>query len=163
MNNYVFIDGQNLYLGISTGGWKMDLRRFRVYLKEKYNVSKAFYFIGYKTKDNENLYSFLESAGYTLIFREHNALMFGNKKGNVDSDIVFEVCRSLIDQEYFDKIVLVSGDGDYKKMVKYLISKNRFHKILFPNKKFASSLYKDLTSKYYDYLDAIDVKKKVGL
>lgn len=50
MNNYVFIDGQNLYLGISTGGWKMDLRRFRVYLKEKYFASKAFYFIGYKTK-----------------------------------------------------------------------------------------------------------------
>jgi hypothetical protein len=28
-------------------------------------------------------------------------------------------------------------------------------------KKFASSLYKDLTIKYYDYLDNIDIRKKI--
>ena len=68
--------------------------------------------------------------------------------------------KNLIDNKNFDKIVLVSGDGDYKKLVDYLITKNKFKKILFPIKKFASSLYKDLTIRYYDYLDNIDIRKK---
>jgi uncharacterized LabA/DUF88 family protein len=55
-------------------------------------------------------------------------------------DIVFEVMRRLIDEMDFDKIILVSGDGDYIKMVKYLIEKNILKKVLFPNKHF-SSLY----------------------
>jgi len=33
--NYAFIDGQNLYLAIQKSGWKLDFKRFRVYLKEK--------------------------------------------------------------------------------------------------------------------------------
>ena len=39
-NNYAFIDSQNLNLGIQKLGWKLDYRKFRVYLKEKYNIQK---------------------------------------------------------------------------------------------------------------------------
>ena len=33
---YVFIDSQNLNLGIKGCGWKLDFRRFFIYLKDKY-------------------------------------------------------------------------------------------------------------------------------
>ena len=48
MNNQAFIDGQNLVLGttLSDQPWKIDLFRFRKYLQERYNVTKAYYFIG---------------------------------------------------------------------------------------------------------------------
>ena len=76
-----------------------------------------------------------------------------SKKGNVDSDLMFYAMRSLIDEaEDFERIVLVSGDGDFKVLVDYLVKKDRFLKLLFPNKKFASSLYKKLGSEYYDYI-----------
>ena len=71
----------------------------------------------------------------------------------MDTDIVFEAMKNLIDNQNFDKIILVSGDGDYKKLVDYLIKKNRFKKILFPIKEFASSLYDDLGSEFFDYLE----------
>ncbi len=86
------------------------------------------------------------------MFKEHSPALKGTKKGNVDTDIVFEIMKNLIDNKDFDKVVLVSGDGDYKKVVDYLIRKNRFKKILFPNKKFASSLYKNLGAEFFDYL-----------
>ena len=35
-NNYAFIDGQNFNLSIQHLGWKIDWKKFRVYLKEKY-------------------------------------------------------------------------------------------------------------------------------
>jgi len=33
-NNFAFIDSQNLNLGIQSLGWKLDYRRFRIYLKK---------------------------------------------------------------------------------------------------------------------------------
>lgn len=78
--------------------------------------------------------------------------MLGKKKGNVDTDIVFTIMKKLYRKEIFDKIVLVSGDGDYSMLVDFLIEENRFEKILFPNKTFASSLYKKITRRYFDYL-----------
>jgi uncharacterized LabA/DUF88 family protein len=89
------------------------------------------------------------------VFKEHNENLATEKKGNVDTDIVFEVMKNLIGNKNFEKVVLVSGDGDYKKLVNYLIKKDKFEKILFPNKKFASSLYKDLGSELYDYIENI--------
>ena len=65
---YAFIDSQNLNLGILGCGWKLDFGRFRVYLKDKYNVSKAYLFIGY-VAGNEALYTYLHQAGYVVIFK----------------------------------------------------------------------------------------------
>jgi len=47
LNNYAFIDSQNLNLGIQKLGWKLDYYKFRVYLAEKYGVKKAYIFIGF--------------------------------------------------------------------------------------------------------------------
>ncbi len=45
-NNLAFIDGQNLYMGTNSENpsWEVNLLKFRVYLKDKYKVSKAYYF-----------------------------------------------------------------------------------------------------------------------
>ena len=66
--NYAFIDSQNLNLGVLELGWRLDFERFRIYLKEKYKVDKAFIFIGYLQK-NQKLYRRLRSYGYELIFK----------------------------------------------------------------------------------------------
>ena len=61
----------------------------------------------------------------------------------------------------FDKIVLVSGDGDYKMLVDFLIEENKFERMLFPSKTNSSSLYQELGSEYFDYLENKDVKDKI--
>jgi len=54
MKTYAFIDSQNLNLGVRSLGWKLDWRKFRQYLRNKYNVTDTFLFIGYNsTKINE--------------------------------------------------------------------------------------------------------------
>lgn len=160
--NIAFIDGQNLHLGTKEDGWKVDLMRFRTYLRDKYRVAEAYYFLGYVSDEQNDLYNNLQRSGFIVVFKEHHQSSVGKKKGNVDSDIIFEIMRTLLDNELFAKIVLVSGDGDYKKVVDYLIKKDRFEKILFPNKKFASSLYKKLTSRYFDHLSRDGVRNKIS-
>ena len=86
--------------------------------------------------------------------------MKGKKKGNVDVDIVFEIMRRLIDEDDFEKIVLVTGDGDYIRMVKYLIEKNKFEKILFPNKHF-SSLYNPIAYHHGINLSLAHIRQKI--
>jgi uncharacterized LabA/DUF88 family protein len=153
MKNLAFIDGQNLHLGTVENGWKVDFMKLRIYLKENYCVDEAYYFLGFLSEDQQELYNNLQKAGFIVIFKEHNKELLGKKKGNVDTDIVFEIMKRLADENNFEKIVIISGDGDYKKLVDYLIQKDKFRKILFPNKK-SSSLYKKLGSEYFDYLES---------
>ncbi|MCG2687461.1 NYN domain-containing protein [Candidatus Parcubacteria bacterium] len=141
--------------------WKVDLVKFRIYLEKKYNVEKAYYFLGYVNEKYQDLYSEIQEAGFILIFKQHTATMQGKKKGNVDTDIVFHIMKKLYKQEFFNKIILVSGDGDYKILVDFLVEEKRLKKLLFPNKQFASSLYKKMVSEFFDYLDQGDVKNKI--
>ena len=163
-NNLAFVDGQNLYMGtrkIKEGAWKVNLKKFRIFLKDKYHIQTAYYFLGCVDERYQELYTSIQEAGFVLIFREHNAAMIGKKKGNVDSDIVFSIMKKLYKKEIFDKIVLISGDGDYKQLVDFLIEEKRFKKVLFPNRKFASSLYKKLGSEFFDFLDSEAIKIKI--
>lgn len=123
MRNIAYIDGQNLYMGTTQREpeWQVDLARFRVYLEKKYHVVRAYYYLGYVETGSvyDRLYEEIQRAGFILVFREHNSAMLGKKKGNVDTDIVFSIMKRLYLREEFDKVVLVSGDGDYKMLVDF--------------------------------------------
>lgn len=67
-NNYAFIDNQNLNLGIQKLGWKMDWRKFRAFLREKYSIEQAYMFIGYMP-ENEDLYNQMHEAGYLVVLK----------------------------------------------------------------------------------------------
>ena len=163
--NLAFIDGQNLYMGTAKREhepWRIDLKRFRVYLTQKYNVETAYYFLGYIQDENNEIYEEIQNAGFILKFKGHNSDMVGKKKGNVDSDIIFHVMKKIYKKEDFDNVLIVSGDGDYKLLVDFLIEEGRFAKILFPDITRASSLYKDIRRVYFDNLDNIDIKRKIS-
>jgi uncharacterized LabA/DUF88 family protein len=144
--------------------WEVDLARFRVYLAEKYQVTKAFYFLGYVQEGDkiQKLYEEIQAAGFILVFRQHNSAMISQKKGNVDSDIIFSIMKRIYRKEIFDKVVLVSGDGDYKMLVDFLVEEGKLEKLLFPNMRYRSSLYKSLTNNFFSALDSSGIKAKIG-
>jgi uncharacterized LabA/DUF88 family protein len=139
--NYAFIDSQNLNLGIRSKGWELDFKRFRIYLNDKYHVKKAFLFIGYIER-NEKLYSYLRRVGYTLVFKPTIRYRKDGKnviKGNVDVELVMTV---MIELENFHRAVIVSGDGDFYFLIKYLFNMDKLEVLLVPNKKYSSLLRK---------------------
>lgn len=140
INNYAFIDGQNLNKAIQSQGWSLDYKEFRKYLREKYNVTKAYIFIGLITT-NQTLYSALQDFGYHLVFKPTIANKFGEVKGNVDAEMVLYAI-TLMPQ--YDKAVIVSGDGDFYSIVQYLQNKGQLEKLLVPNDKAYSALYDTL-------------------
>jgi len=170
-SNLAFIDGQNLHMATAKreqNPWRINLKRFRIYLRDKYDVETAYYYLGYvqDTLKAQEIYESIQRAGFVIVFRQHSESMVGKKKGNVDSDIIFSVMKKMCKREMFNKIVLVSGDGDYKQLVDFLIEEKRFEKILFPDRKRASSLYKKIGSEFFDYLENlktyIEYRKEKG-
>ena len=100
--NLAFIDGQNLYLGTKTAdtSWQVDLKRFRIYLREKFNIKTAYFFLGYTMDENEGLYDAIQ-------------------KGKVDTGIVFNIMKRLYLQEDFEKILFSNfkrASSLYKKL-----------------------------------------------
>ena len=159
-NNYAFIDSQNLNLGIQKLGWKLDYRRFRVYLAEKYSVKKVYIFIGFVAL-NQSLYDRLQEAGFILKFKPTIPDADGKIKGNIDADLVLQ---TMIELNNFDKAVIVSSDGDFYSLVQYLYGNNKLKIVLSPSKEYCSSLLKQTAKEkiwFMDNLkDKLEYKKK---
>lgn len=129
---YTFIDSQNLNLAIRDLGWKLDYKRFRVYLEDKFKISKAFLCIGF-VKGNEALYSHLKKSGYILIFKPTLEFSKNRKihtKGNVDAELVL---HAMIEYPKYEKAVIVSGDGDFHCLIEYLHKMNKLECVIVPN------------------------------
>ena len=157
--NYAFIDSQNLNLGTQRMGWKMDWRRFRQYLKDEHNVSKAYMFIGYMS-ENEALYEYMHELGFLVVLKPTVDISQnesrndkgqnlnkpagqtvekekGSVKGNVDAELVLYAMK---EWPNYNKAILVSGDGDFFSLAEYLNQNNKLGKILAPNWQYSSLL-----------------------
>lgn len=149
---YAFIDSQNLNLGTQRMGWKMDWKKFRNFLKDKYNVEQAIMFIGYMP-ENESLYEFMHSLGYLVYLKPtvdtSNPNFKKNKdetkndsnkqtvKGNVDTDIVLSVMKEMPN---YNKAIIVSGDGDFYSLIEYLVEKKKLSHLITPNWQYSTLL-----------------------
>ncbi|MDP3957731.1 MAG: NYN domain-containing protein [bacterium] len=137
-NNFAFIDSQNVNLAIRELGWRLDFRRFRVYLAEKYGVSKAFLFIGY-IEGNASLYKSLQEAGFICIFKPTLKYKDGTTKGNCDAELVLQ---AMIEYPNYEQAVIVTGDGDFHCLAKYLFDQRKLHALIIPNQFKYSALLK---------------------
>lgn len=87
------------------------------------------------------MYTLLQEAGFILVFKPTLEIN-GKIKGNVDAELVMQ---AMLEYNNYDKAVLVSGDGDFHCLVKYLHSKGKLKKILAPNDQRYSLLYRKFT------------------
>jgi len=152
--NYAFIDGNNLHLTMVNLGWALDYRRFRIYLKDKYHVTEAFYFIG-KVPGNEQLYSNLESYGYNLVFKPTLHIPGKGYKGNCDAELVLEAMKRL---DEYDKAVIVTSDGDFRCLVEHLLQIGKLERVLAPCRVGCSVLLRKTAGARIDYFDNLREK-----
>jgi uncharacterized LabA/DUF88 family protein len=170
-NVYAFIDSQNLNLGTQKVGFKMDWRRFRKFLAEKYNVTHAYMFIGYMA-ENEQLYEHMHELGYLIALKPTLDISAQQPegvtstpndasakpedkpvvKGNIDADLVLYAMKELPN---YDKAIIVSGDGDFLSLVEYLAEQNKLLHIMTPNWQYSS-----LLKQFESYIIRIDQLKR---
>lgn len=171
MKTYAFIDASNLFYGGEKSlGWKVDYSKLLKYLKEKYEVSNAYYFGGVETHGYKHDYlknetvplnelknrleDYINKEGKKLdeakliLFSRHLSRIkfylklqeFGYKlflkpvkmyfqtdgttqrKANCDVEMAFYMMK---EKDNFDKVLVLSGDGDFLPLLKYLRKDNK--------------------------------------
>jgi uncharacterized LabA/DUF88 family protein len=152
-NNNAYIDGANLHNGIAGFGWELDYARFRIWLTEKYKVKNAYIFIGLIPKYKE-LYKYLQECNFTLIFKEVVYDGDGKPKGNCDADLVLQTTRDAYDNK-FNRAVIVSSDGDYAGLVKFLKERGKLRIILSPHTKDKCSILLKRTDAPITYINNV--------
>ena len=166
METFAFIDASNLFYGGEKSlGWKIDYQKLLVYLREKYKITKAFYFGGVELHDFEydyqnndtvpikklekylvdfiknkgekldeaililvnrhlqraKFYLKLEQFGYKLflkpvkLYEQEDGMT--RRKANCDVDMAFHLMK---EKDNFDRVLILSGDGDFLPVLKYL-------------------------------------------
>lgn len=152
---YAFIDSQNLNLGVRSLGWRLDYRKFRLYLRNKYGVEKAFIFIGL-VNNNQRLYTELQAAGFIMVFKPTVRYFVGGKetvKGNVDAELV--LYAAAIEYRNYHKAIIVSGDGDFACLVQFLVERDKLLHVFTPNHK-----YSKLLTPYAKFIVRVDRLRK---
>jgi uncharacterized LabA/DUF88 family protein len=166
MKTFAFIDASNLFYGGEKSlGWKIDYEKLLRYLKDKYSVSRVFYFGGVEIYDfphnylkdetvpieevllhltelirtkgermteamlllinrhiqRARFYLKLKQFGYELhlkpvkLYEQDDGTT--RRKANCDVDMAFWLMR---EKDNFDRVVILSGDGDFLPVLKYL-------------------------------------------
>ncbi len=154
-NNYAFIDSQNLNLGIQKLGWKLDYKKFRIYLREKYDVKQAYMFIGFVAL-NQKLYDRLQEAGFILKFKPTILGTDGKIKGNVDTDLVLQ---ALVDINQYNQAIIVSSDGDFYSLVSHLDRKGKLKAVISSDENNCSVLLKQTAKNKIQYM--YDLRQKL--
>jgi len=152
----------------------MDWRKFRQYLRDKYNVTHAYMFIGYMA-ENEQLYEHMHDLGYLIVLKptldmkvtpdvskeatENSDVAKAEGKdkekvpvkGNIDADLVLHAMKELPN---YSKAIIVSGDGDFYGLIEYLKGRNKLLHIMTPN-----WMYSSLLKHFEEYIVRLDQLK----
>ena len=166
MKTYAFIDASNLFYGGEKSlGWRIDYSKLIKYLKERYGVSKVYYFGGVEThgykydylknetvpledlkkrlgdyisKEGKKLdeaklillsrhlsrikfYLKLQEFGYKLYLKPVKLYFQPDgrteRKANCDVEMAFYLMK---EKDNFDRVIVLSGDGDFLPLLKHL-------------------------------------------
>lgn len=166
MKTFVFIDASNLFYGGEKSlGWKIDYKKLLLYLQEKYDANRIFYFGGVEIHDfkydyqkddtvpiaqlESHLSNLVKNKGKEL--NEAELLLIGRhlqrvrfylkllefgyrlclkpvkmyeqedgttkRKANCDVDMAFHLMK---EKDVFDRAIVLSGDGDFLPVLKFL-------------------------------------------
>jgi uncharacterized LabA/DUF88 family protein len=123
----LFIDGINLWYAQQKLNYRIDYIKLRDYWIQRpgYTLYNAFFYTGHHNQPDEDKQQFLDmliNNGYTL--RTKNVkIMYDHVskrdvyKCNLDVEIVIDM---LVAQDLYDIAILISGDGDFERLVETL-------------------------------------------
>lgn len=133
-----YIDASNLRFWVAQSAWELDYKSFRSWLRDKFWVSRAILFM-WLIPEYADLYNYLQSIGYEIIFRPTLTSKEWKTKWNVDGELILQMCSDFYEWK-MEKSVLVSWDGDYHCIVHFLKNRKVPVSIIAPNQKYLSYL-----------------------
>lgn len=122
----IFIDGANLYGAAKALGLDIDYRKLKQEFARMSRLVRIYYYTAIMDDAEYSpvrpLVDWLDYNGYSLVtkpVREYTDILTGRKKfkGNMDIDLAVD---ALSIAPSVDHIIIISGDGDYKRLTEAL-------------------------------------------
>lgn len=197
IQTYAFIDAANLFYGGEKSlGWKINYKKLRNYLEQKYSVSQFYYFGGVEIHhfpfdylsnntvpvqklerylstlikdhgdelndvklklivrhhDRVRFFLKLEQFGYTLILKPVKTYNDGDvnplRKANCDVDMTLMMATQ---KNNFDRAIILSGDGDFLPVLKYLREAGKEVLILSRGQRTAKEIKRFAGNRFLDF------------
>jgi len=173
---YIFIDAANSHYYLKMAGWQIDWLKFKAYCERIYQSPFFFYYEGVPSKGQYfdiypnhgitefsvtkkkkiNYFKFLKGISFKVrqkpVGRIYDSTAGQFKhKCNFDVELTIDALDNISN---YDCFVLVSGDGDFVKLVKYLKGRKKKTVIIAPSERLSWNLEK--AANQVIYLDDIE-------
>lgn len=136
----IYIDGNNLYRSAKELGYEINYKKLRWWLRQKYNPSNIYLFIGL-VSSRTSFYKYIQECGFILIFKQ-TVSFDGIVKGNCDAELVLKTVSDFY-LKLFDSCILITGDGDFGCLVEFLKENKVMKVVISPDKKKCSILLRN--------------------
>lgn len=149
LKTVAFVDAANIIYGAKAERWFIDLKKLLGYLKDKYKISKTFFYYGKDSKNQkeERFLKRLKSFGYTLRVKEIKR--YGRKtKANCDVDLTMDV---LLRMKEYKRAIILSGDGDFAPLLSYIISQRKRVVVIASPKRAAKEIKRIAGGEFVDF------------
>ena len=121
----VFIDGANLYQTAKSLGYDVDYRRLLEVFSSSGRLLRAYYYTALLDEQEYSpirpLVDWLDYNGYTMVTKPLKEFSHGTGrrkfKGNMDVEITVDAMEV---GETVDHIILMTGDGDFRRLIEAL-------------------------------------------
>lgn len=118
----LFIDGANLYQAARALGYDIDYKRLLKAFSAECRFLRAYYYTALLDEQEYSpirpLVDWLDYNGYTMVTKPLKEFTQGTGrrkfKGNMDVEITVDIMEM---SQHADHIVLISGDGDFRRLV----------------------------------------------
>jgi uncharacterized LabA/DUF88 family protein len=122
MKTAIFVDVQNIYYTTrDTFNRSFNYRRFWSHIESKDEIIKANAYAIDKGDERQQKFQYaLQAIGFNVKLKPYISRADGSAKGDWDVGITIDILESA---EEVDKIILLSGDGDFDLVVKKVIAK----------------------------------------
>lgn len=124
----LFIDGSNLYAAAKNLGFDIDYRKLRNFFESGSWMLRAYYYTAI-AEDQEYspvrpLADWLDYNGFTLVSKPAkeftDAMGRRRIRGNMDVEITVDALNLA---EHIDHMILISGDGDFRRLIEAMQAK----------------------------------------
>ena len=132
----VFVDGANFfYMQKNDLNWFVDTKKLLKYCERFGTIVDAYYYVGKDSPPEANQQAYLNALtyiGYALVTKPIKTIYDAAagksiQKANLDIEIVLDMFNTL---ENYDIAVLVSGDGDFDRVLKLLRARGKRFKVI---------------------------------
>ncbi len=118
----LFIDGPNLTYTMQQLGWDVDFGKLLRFFTRSGRLLRAFYYASRREGEFDPMLSFLDYLqynGYSVITKPQKryynpTTVQYETKGNMDIELAIDM---LSVADHVDRVVLFSGDGDFRRLV----------------------------------------------